>query len=64
MILLPVRTFEKKPARIPLSQLQGLQNTTCQWLQRRDCDFYWAGIHVLVQRWKKTIDKDADCIEK
>jgi hypothetical protein len=35
----------------------------CLWLLRKDSNFYKAGIQVLVQRWKKTVDKDGSYIE-
>jgi hypothetical protein len=35
-----------------------------QWLQRKESSFCGAGIYVLVQRWKMTVDKDGDDIEK
>ena len=42
---------------------KALKNTMCQWLQRRESIFYWAGVPAVVQRWKKTIDKDGDYSE-
>ena len=38
--------------------------SVCQWLRRQDLAFYWAGIHVLVKRWFKTVEMDGDYIEK
>jgi hypothetical protein len=35
----------------------------CQWLQM-ERNFYQAGIHVLVWRWKKTVDKDGNYTEE
>jgi hypothetical protein len=32
----------------------------CQWLQRRDRNFYWVGMHALVQKCKKTVHKHGD----
>lgn len=36
----------------------------CQWLQMKDRNFYQAGIHVLVWRWKKTVNKDVNYTEE
>jgi hypothetical protein len=33
------------------------------WLQRRGSNFYWAGIHAFVQKWKKTDDKVGDVLK-
>jgi hypothetical protein len=36
-----------------------VQNAVRQWLQTKERAFYQAGIHALVQTWKKTADTDA-----
>jgi hypothetical protein len=41
-----------------------LYNTMHQWLQRRNSNFYHVGIHALVQRWKKTVNKEAAYVQK
>jgi len=28
--------------------------------EERESIFYWAGVPAVVQRWKKTVDKDGD----
>jgi len=43
---------------------KALKNTTCRWLQRRESNFYWVGVPVVVQRWKKTVAKEGDYSEK
>ncbi|PSN29811.1 hypothetical protein C0J52_24798 [Blattella germanica] len=35
-----------------------------QWLRNQDHEFYHTGIHALVKRWIKTVEKDGDYIEK
>ncbi|PSN56990.1 hypothetical protein C0J52_04240 [Blattella germanica] len=35
-----------------------------QWLRNQDHEFYHTGIHALVIRWIKTVEKDGDYIEK
>jgi hypothetical protein len=35
-----------------------------QWLQNKEINFFLAGIHALVQRWKKIVVKCVDCVEK
>jgi hypothetical protein len=42
---------------------EALQNAMHQWLQE-ECDFCGAGILAVVEGWKKTVDKDGDCIGK
>jgi len=37
---------------------EALQNAICQWLQRMENNLYGVGILALVQRWKKTVDRD------
>jgi hypothetical protein len=43
---------------------KALKNTTCWWLQRRESNFYWVGVPAVVQRWKRTVDKDGNYSEK
>jgi hypothetical protein len=42
----------------------GALPVVCQWLQRKKKNFYQAGIHVLVQRWKKAVGKDGNYTDK
>jgi len=56
--LSPVWYFEKSLWGQHCSSDEVLQNTICRWLQRR------AVIRVLVQRWKKTFEKDGDSTKK
>jgi hypothetical protein len=41
-----------------------LQDAVHQWLQRRDRNFHWAEKRALVQKWKRTVDKDGDYTEQ
>jgi hypothetical protein len=34
-----------------------LQDTICQWQQRREKNLYWMGIHTPGQGWKNAVDK-------
>ncbi|PSN48728.1 hypothetical protein C0J52_08792 [Blattella germanica] len=38
--------------------------TLRQWLRNQDHEFYHTGIHALVKRWIKSVEKDGDYIEK
>jgi hypothetical protein len=42
----------------------ALQNYVHQWLQNKEFNFFLAGIHALVQRWKKVVVKCVNCVEK
>jgi hypothetical protein len=35
-----------------------------KWLRRADPEFYRVGIHALVPRWCKTVEKDGDYVEE
>ena len=47
-----------------LKDKQGWLTSVRQWLRRQDLAFYRAGIHALVKWWTKTVEMDADYIEK
>jgi hypothetical protein len=38
----------------------GALPIVCQWLQTKENNFYQAGTHALVQRWKKAADKSGN----
>jgi len=42
----------------------ALQNEVHQWLQSKESNFFLAGIHALIQRWRKIVVKCVDCVEK
>jgi len=56
--LSPDWSFEKSLWGQHFSSDVVLQTTICKWLQRQ------AVMHVLVQRWKKTFEKDEDSTKK
>ena len=43
---------------------ETVKTSVRQWLRKTDHDFYRTGIHALVKRWTKTVEKDGDYIEK
>lgn len=43
---------------------EDLVTAAKQWLKRAGSEFYHTGIHALVPRWRKAIEKDGDYIEK
>jgi len=42
----------------------ALQNYVHQWLQSKESSFFLAGIHDLVQKWRKIVVKCVDYVEK
>jgi hypothetical protein len=43
---------------------ESVQNAMCQGLQRMESILYGVGIRAVVQRWKRTVDRDGDHIGK
>jgi hypothetical protein len=35
-----------------------------KYLQRKEKNSHWAGMHTLVKRWKMNVDKDGDRSER
>jgi hypothetical protein len=48
--LLPILSSESLREQQHYTDDEALQNATCQWVQRRDSEFYQAGTYTLVQR--------------
>lgn len=43
---------------------ETLQNTMLQGWQGRESNLYWVGLHAVVHRWKKNVDKNGENIVK
>lgn len=43
---------------------EAVKTSVRRWLRKQDHAFYRSGIHALVKRWTKTVEKDGDYIEK
>ena len=57
----PFGPWTKHLQRHHLCQSQGTTEWHGPWLQQRDSNFYQVEIYDLVQRWKKSVNKDVNC---
>ena len=43
---------------------EEIKTTVIKWLKEQPTEFYKVGIHILIQRWNISIEKNGDYVER